>query len=56
MSIELIDNSLVIELFSEVYVFKDFEAEGGRARFEPKVDVGKLSLGIPNYVTVYSYN
>jgi len=56
VSVELINNSLVIKLFSKVYVFKDFKAEGSRARFEPKVDVGKLSLSIPNYVTIYSYN
>ena len=55
MSIKLINNLLVIELFSKVYMFKDFKVEGSRARFKLEVNVGKLSLYIPNYVTINFY-
>ena len=47
---------MVVELACEVGVFKKLEAEGSRRGFESEVNKGKLSLRVPNCVTVYTKN
>jgi len=54
--VELIEESLVIKLFSKVGVFEHLEAEGGRGGLKSEVNVCKLSFSISNRVTINSHN
>ena len=56
MSIELFENSLVVEHFSKVSVFKYFQTKGSRGGLESEVNVGKLSFYVSNCVAINSYN